>query len=412
MKLTLGAYEGIVGSAVIRQLRHLGEKLAGLRVVHVNSTRSGGGVAEILDWMAPLMRDAGIDAGWEVIEGNTDFFNATKGIHNALQGNRVHLGATDWNAYHDTNAANAERLRLSLEEADIVVIHDPQPAPLLDLCPNRKGKWIWRCHIDVSHPFLPVWKQLRDTVHRYDASIFHMSQFAQALPHQQYLIPPSIDPLSEKNRELESAEIESVRAEYNLDPSRPLMVQISRFDRFKDPVGVVEAYRIVRKALPVQLVLAGGTASDDPEGKAVLEEVLAVADADPDIHILCLPPDAHHTINALQRLADIVVQKSTREGFGLTVTEGLWKGKPVIGGDVGGIRLQVINHQTGFLVNTPEGLAHRVRFLLRHRTRMKEMGETGRRFVLENYLLTRHLREYLTLFLVLREGAGAHTLFI
>jgi trehalose synthase len=412
MKLTLGAYEGIVGSAVIRQLRHLGEKLAGLRVVHVNSTRSGGGVAEILDWMAPLMRDAGIDASWEVIEGNADFFNATKGIHNALQGNRVHLGAADWKAYHDTNAANAERLRLSLEEADIVVIHDPQPAPLLDLCPNRKGKWIWRCHIDVSHPFLPVWKQLRDTVQRYDASIFHMSQFAQALPHQQYLIPPSIDPLSEKNRELESAEIESVRAEYNLDPSRPLMVQISRFDRFKDPLGVVEAYRIVRKALPVQLVLAGGTASDDPEGKAVLEEVLAVADADPDIHILCLPPDAHRTINALQRLADIVVQKSTREGFGLTVTEGLWKGKPVIGGDVGGIRLQVINHQTGFLVNTPEGLAHRVRFLLRHRARMKEMGETGRRFVLENYLLTRHLREYLTLFLVLQEGAGEHTLFI
>jgi trehalose synthase len=412
MKLTLGAYEGIVGSAVLRQLRRLGEKLAGLRVVHVNSTRSGGGVAEILDWMEPLMRDAGIDACWEVIEGNSAFFNVTKGIHNALQGNRVHLAPADWNSYHETNASNAERLRPILEDADIVVIHDPQPASLLDLCPNRKGKWIWRCHIDVSHPFLPVWKPLRSTVQRYDASIFHMSQFAQPLPHQQYLIPPSIDPLSEKNRELDPAEIESVRSEFNLDPDRPLMVQISRFDRFKDPVGVVEAFRMVRKVLPVQLVLAGGTAADDPEGKAVLEEVLDAAGADPDIHVLCLPPNAHQTINALQRLADIVVQKSTREGFGLTVTEGLWKGKPVIGGDVGGIRLQVINHQTGFLVNTPEGLAHRVRFLLRHHTRIKEMGETGRRFVRENYLLTRHLREYLTLFLVLRDGAGEHTLYI
>jgi trehalose synthase len=412
MKLTLGAYEGIVGSAVLRQLRRLGEKLTGLKVVHVNSTRAGGGVAEILDWMVPLMRDVGVDAGWEVIEGNTAFFNTTKGIHNALQGNRVQLSSSEWNAYHDTNGTNAERLRPMLEDADIVVIHDPQPAPLFGLCPDRKGKWIWRCHIDVSRPYLPVWKPLREIVQRYDASIFHMSQFAQLLPHQQYLIPPSIDPLSAKNRELAPAEIESVRNEFNLDPSRPLMVQISRFDRFKDPVGVIEAYRLVRKILPVQLVLAGGAASDDPEGQAVLEEVLAAAHADPDIHVLCLPSDAHRTVNALQRLADIIVQKSTREGFGLTVTEGLWKGKPVIGGDVGGIRLQVINHQTGFLVNTPEGLAHRVRFLLRHRNRMNEMGETGRRFVLENYLLTRHLRDYLTMFLVLRDSHGEHTMFI
>ncbi|BDV43792.1 glycosyl transferase family 1 [Geotalea uraniireducens] len=412
MKRTLAAYEGIVGAAVIHQLRHLGEKLAGCRVIHVNSTRAGGGVAEILDWMVPLMRDLGIDASWEVLEGNSRFFSVTKSIHNGLQGNPLHLGPADWQVYQETNAANAERLRDQLSEADIVVIHDPQPAALLGLCPQRKGKWIWRAHIDVSHPYRPVWKMLRAAVEQYDASIFHMPQFAQALPHPQYLVPPSIDPLSEKNCDLPAAELASVRAEFGLDSQRPLLVQISRFDRFKDPVGVIQAYRMVRKVLPVQLVLAGGGAADDPEGQAVLDEVLEAANADPDIHVLCLPSDAHRTINALQRLADIVIQKSTREGFGLTVTEGLWKGKPVIGGDVGGIRLQVINHQTGFLVNTPEGAAHRVRFLLHHRQRLGEMGDTGRKFVLEHYLLTRHLREYLTLFLALRLEAAQHTIFV
>jgi len=291
-------------------------------------------------------------------------------------------------------------VRPILEEADIVIIHDPQPANLLRLCTRRKGKWIWRAHIDISRPFRPVWKVLRSMVEPYDASIFSMPQFARPLPHPQFLVPPSIDPLSEKNRDLAPVEIEAVRAEYGLDPSRPLLVQISRFDRFKDPVGVVAAYRMVRKVAPVQLVLAGGGATDDPEGKAVLEDVLEAAGNDPDIHVLLLPPDAHKTINALQRLATIILQKSTREGFGLTVTEGMWKGKPVIGGDVGGIRLQVVNHHTGFLVNTPEGAAHRIRYLLHHQEGIDRMGTTAREFVRENYLLTRHIREYLTLMLV------------
>ncbi len=207
----------------------------------------------------------------------------------------------------------------------------------------------------------------------YDASIFSMCEFAQPLPHIQFLVPPSIDPLSPKNRELEPPNWR-MRGRFGLDPERPLLVQVSRFDRFKDPVGVIHAYRLVRKVLPVQLVLAGGGASDDPEGKAVLEDVVEVAGDDPDIHVLDLPPNAHVTINALQRLADIILQKSTREGFGLTVTEGMWKGKPVIGGDTGGIRLQVVNHHTGFLVNTPEGAAHRIRYLLHHRERIREMG--------------------------------------
>ena len=404
MSAPLAAYESIVGSSVVSQLRRLGEKLAGLRVVHVNSTREGGGVAEIMEWMVPHMRDVGIDASWEVIHGSARFFEITKAIHNGLQGKTVDLPKKDWRIYQDENEKNAERLRPLLEEADIVVIHDPQPAPLLKLFPNRKGKWIWRAHIDVSRPFRPVWKVLRTYVAGYDASIFSMAEFAQQLPIPQFLIPPSIDPLSEKNRDLEPSDLDAARAEFGIDPERPLIVQISRFDRFKDPVGVIRAYRLVRKVAPVQLVLAGGGATDDPEGKAVLEDVVEEAEADSDIHVLLLPSAAHKTINALQRIADIVMQKSTREGFGLTVTEGLWKGKPVIGGDVGGIRLQVTNYETGFLVNTPEGAAHRIRFLLHHQEQRKEMGERGREFVRENFLLTRNLRDYLTLILAIRSG--------
>ena len=400
MSATLSAYEGIVGSAVIRQLRRLGEKLKGTRIVHVNSTREGGGVAEILEWMTPLMTELGLNASWEVIHGSGRFFEVTKSIHNGLQGHSVPITGKDWKVYEDVNARNFERLRPALEEADIVVVHDPQPAPLLKLCERRKGKWIWRAHIDISRPFRPAWKVLRTFVEKYDASIFSMAEFAQPLHHPQYLVPPSIDPLSEKNRDMSPEEIEAVRNGFGLDPSRPLLVQISRFDRFKDPVGVIEAYRMVRKVAKVQLVLAGGGASDDPGGTAILEEVMEAAGSDPDIHVLLLPPDSHRTVNALQRLATIILQKSTREGFGLTVTEGMWKGKPVIGGDVGGIRLQVVPHHTGFLVNTPEGAAHRIRYLLHHQEGIERMGTTAREFVRENFLLTRHIREYLTLMLV------------
>jgi trehalose synthase len=408
----LAAYEAVAGLSAVTQLRRLGEKLSGLRVVHVNSTREGGGVAEILEWMVPLMRDVGVDASWEVIHGAPRFFEITKDIHNGLQGKPVDLAKKDWRIYQDENEKNAERLRPLLEAADIVVIHDPQPAHLLKLCPNRKGKWIWRAHIDISRPFRPVWKVLRTIVDRYDASIFSMAEFAQPLPHPQFLVPPSIDPLSGKNRELGLAEIESARAEYGIDPDRPLLVQVSRFDRFKDPIGVIQACRLVRKVIPAQLILAGGGATDDPEGKAVLEDVMEAAEGTPDIHVLLLPSGAHTTINALQRMADIVLQKSTREGFGLTVTEGMWKGKPVIGGDVGGIRLQVVNHHTGFLVNTPEGAAHRIRYLLHHSERAKEMGNIGREFVRENFLLTRHLRDYLTLMLAVRSGREERILYV
>ncbi|MDF1615769.1 glycosyltransferase [Desulfurivibrio dismutans] len=398
MKEMLAAYAEVVGQDVIAHLQQLSLPLQGMKVVHVNSTRVGGGVAEILEKLVPLSNELGIDTSWEVISGNDEFYRCTKAMHNGLQGHRGPIADSLLRAYEEANRENAEKLREQLEAADFVFIHDPQPAPLLGLCPNRRGRWIWRCHIDASRPYRPLWRYLRDHIAPYDASVFSLPDFAQALPHPEYIIPPSIDPLSDKNIELPTAEIDRVRKEFDLDPERPMVLQVSRFDRFKDPVGVIEAHRLARKFVPgLQLVLAGGTATDDPEGEVVLQDVRRAAGDDPDVKVLLLPPDAHRTINALQRAADIVIQKSTKEGFGLTVTEGLWKGKPVIGGDTGGIRLQVVNYQTGFLVRTPQGAALRIRYLLYRRDRMAEMGEKARQFVRENFLLTRHLREYLAL---------------
>jgi trehalose synthase len=401
----LSSYAGVTGMDVIDHLRQLSAPLQGIKVVHVNSTKMGGGVAEILSKLVPLMQELGIEASWEVISGEGDFFQCTKKFHNALQGARTDVPQNLLRSYEETNRRNAEALRAKLQEADIVFVHDPQPLPLIQSCPERKGKWIWRCHIDVSRPYRPVWKYLKAFAKDYDASIFSLAAFSQALPHPEYIIPPSIDPLTEKNMELDEEEIQQARERFHLDPGRPLLLQISRYDRFKDPLGVIEAYRLAKGFYPgLQLVLAGGGASDDPEGEIVLEEVRAAASDDPDVHILLLPPDAHRTINALQRAADVVVQKSLREGFGLTVTEALWKGKPVIGGDTGGIRLQVINHHTGFLVRTPEGAALRLRYLLQRPARMREMGHKAREFVRQNFLLTRQLREYMTLMVALTHG--------
>ncbi len=405
MKTLLDSYAQIAGRDVVDHLCQLAVPLRGKHVLHINSTRVGGGVAEILEKLVPLMQELEINTSWEVIEGNDDFFQCTKGMHNALQGNHVKIPDHLLSVYEQINRDNAERLAAKLTEADFVFIHDPQPALLLENCPNRKGKWIWRCHIDASHPFRPVWKYLRQYVRAYDASVFSLAGFARTLPHPQYIISPSIDPLSEKNIDLHEDEIHAVMAEFGLDEERPLLVQVSRYDRFKDPLGVIRAYQLVKKFVPgQQLVLAGGEASDDPEGEIVIEEVKQAAADDPDIHILLLPPDAHRTINALQRAASIVVQKSIKEGFGLTVTEAMWKGKPVIGGDTGGIRLQVVNFNTGFRVNTPEGAALRIRYLLQQPEKMKDIGLRAREFVRENFLLTRHLREYLTLLLSLHFG--------
>ncbi len=405
METSLQAYANIAGQDVVDHLHQLAVPLKGARVVHVNSTRMGGGVAEILNKMVPFMKELDIDAGWETITGDGDFYRTTKGFHNAMQGDQIEIDSARLKHYEQVNAENAKKLSPALKDADLVFIHDPQPAALIGSFPRRTGKWIWRCHIDVSKPYRPVWKYLRKFASSYDASIFSLSTFAQPLPHPIYLIPPSIDPLHDKNLEMSKREIQEVCKEYAIDTERPLIVQISRFDRFKDPLGVIRTYHLAKKSVPpLQLVLAGGAADDDPEGELVLQEVREAAAGDKDIHVLALPGNAHRTINALQRAADIVLQKSIKEGFGLTVTEAMWKNKPVVGGDTGGIRIQVINHHTGFLVSTPQGAALRIRYLLHHQDKLKEMGNKARRFVRDNFLITRHLREYLTLMLALRHG--------
>jgi trehalose synthase len=395
----LERYKKIVGTEIINELLQMAKVLKGITILHINSTKSGGGVAEILNTMTPLTNSLGIKTSWEIINGTPDFFECTKQFHNALQGHKKMIpNPTLLNVYEKVNAENAERLRPMIEKADVIFVHDPQPAALIQSFPNRKNKWVWRSHIDVSNPNRAIWKFLRNFVMHYDASIFSLADFAQLLPHRIYLIAPSIDPLAEKNIELSRDEISGVYSLFNLDPARPMILQVSRFDYFKDPIGVIEAYRLAKKFKHgIQLVLAGGGAHDDPEGEMVLKEVHAAAAGDPDIHILFLPTDAHRTINALQRAADLILQKSLKEGFGLTVTESLWKKKPVIGGNCGGIRLQVINHHTGFLVDTPEGAAERIRYLLQTPRLMEEMGDKGHDFVRDNFLITRHLRDYLAL---------------
>lgn len=401
----LDRYAEVAGGDVIEQLRQLARPLKGLRFVHINATRVGGGVAEILQKMVPLMQELGIDTRWEVITGESGFYQCTKHFHNAVQGNQVNIPERYLKVYEETNAHTAEELKGVLDEADLVIVHDPQPAALISHFPSRKGKWVWRCHVDASKPFRPVWKYLAQFVSGYDASIFSISGFAQQLPHPAYIIAPSIDPLHEKNVQLPEEEIRTVRNSFDIDPERPMILQVSRYDRFKDPVGVIRAFQMAKNFIPLlQLVLAGGGATDDPEGEEVFQEVQMVAADDPDIHVLLLPGDAFHTINALQRSADIVLQKSLKEGFGLTVTEAMWKNKPVIGGDTGGIRIQVVNHHTGFLVNTPEGVALRIRYLFHNREMRESIGRKAREFVRENFLITRQLREYLTLICALLHG--------
>jgi len=404
----LSAYEPVVGAHSISQLRQLATDLAGARVVHVNSTREGGGVAEILAWLIPLMNDLGLEASWEVVEGSDEFYRVTKAFHNALQGSPQPLTGKMIEAYERTLETNAVRLRPILSEADFVFIHDPQPAGLFDLCPHKKGIWLWRCHIDASHPNRKFWQYLKSKVSSYHASIFSMPDFAQSLPHPQFLIAPSIDPLSEKNCELADSEVAGALKKLGVPDDLPILTQISRFDRFKDPVGVIEAFNRLSPSIHARLVLAGGGATDDPEGAAVLEEVRESVNGNGRIHVLELPPDVHRTINALQRASTVVLQKSTKEGFGLTVTEAMWKGKPVIGGNVGGIRMQVHSHHTGFLVNTPEGAALRIQELLRSPALAERMGRQAKAFVTENFLLNRHLREYLTLMLGVRRGLTNH----
>jgi trehalose synthase len=333
---------------------------------------------------------------WQVMSGGEDFFEVTKSFHNALHGAPYHPGPRDFEIFLAYNKHNLSTLPL---DSEFVVIHDPQPAALIDARRAGSNHWLWRCHIDLSHPNRPVWEFLEKFVSRYDGAMFSSPEFSRQLPIPQYLFYPAIDPLSEKNCELEPEFIAQVLARYKIDPQRPILTQISRFDRLKDPVGVIRAYRIVKRYSDCQLVLAGGGAADDPEGAVVLKEVLREADNDPDIKILELPAWAPLEVNALQRASTVVIQKSLREGFGLTVSEALWKKKPVVASAVGGIPVQIIHKHTGMLAHSVEGTAYQIRFLLSHPQIAAKLGERGHEHVKENFLITQKLKRYLTLFL-------------
>jgi len=397
----LDDYAGLLGAGEIAELRALAGRLEGRSIQMVNSTSVGGGVAEMLNRIVPLMEELNLPVRWDVITGGDDFFAVTKAFHNALHGGAYDLPEESFQTFLAYSEQNRSRLRF---DADFTVIHDPQPVAMIE-SRAATGLWIWRCHIDVSQPHRRVWDFLAPYVARYDAAIFSSPAFARHLPIPQILFYPSIDPLSEKNRDVEPEAIHEVLEIYGIDRHRPILLQVSRFDRLKDPVGVVRAYQLVKRYYDCQLVLAGGSASDDPEGEAVLAEAREVAGKDPDIHILNLPPWSALEVNALQRASTIVIQKSVREGFGLTVTEGLWKKKPVVASAVGGIPLQVIHKQTGLLSHSVEGTAYQIRLLLSNPAIAQKLGEQGHEHVREHFLITSNVRRYLTLFLHFRERA-------
>ncbi len=398
MSIQLQDYQEVAGSGVIEELRVLAGRMAGRRMQHINSTSVGGGVAEILTRLVPLLRELGVEASWDVIKGDQAFFGVTKAFHNALHGKPEEITQEMFEIFRANTEANLRDVDFT---GDVIFVHDPQPAGLILRKREIARNWVWRCHIDVSAPQPDVWNFLRPYVEQYDAAIFSMPDFAQRLPVVQFRIAPSIDPLSDKNKPLERSYITSVLEKYRIDPGRPILTQISRFDRFKDPLGVIAAYRLVKKRYKCQLVLAGGGAPDDPEGEAVLREVQEAAADDPEIHVLLLPPFSDLEINALVRASTVVLQKSIREGFGLTVSEALWKKKPVIGGAVGGIKLQIIDGVTGFLVHSPEGAANRIAQLLGDRRLREKLGENGYLHVRQNFLLTRHVKDYLLTMLAL-----------
>jgi trehalose synthase len=402
--IPLDDYEQVIGAGELQELRALAKPLQGRKVQMVNSTAVGGGVAEMLNRLVPLADDLGIPVQWEIMSGGEDFFQVTKAFHNALHGESYQAKEADFDIFRSYTELNRKRLRL---DAEFVVIHDPQPAGLIDTRHKNGNHWVWRCHMDLSHSNPAVWDFLEAYVSRYDGAIFSSPEFAKQLNVPQYLLYPAIDPLSEKNRELEPHFIKQVLEQYGIDPNRAILTQVSRFDRLKDPAGVIRAYRIVKRYFDCQLVLAGGGAADDPEGAMVLKEVREVAADDPDIKILELPAWAPLEVNALQRASTIVIQKSLREGFGLTVSEALWKKKPVVASAVGGIPTQIIHNHTGLLSHSIEGTAYQIRFLLSHPEIAARLAEQGHQHVKENFLITQNLRRYLTLFLIMAQQQTA-----
>ena len=396
-------YRSVVGDAPMRALEALARSLRGHRIAMVNSTASGGGVAEILHRLVPLLNELGVPTTWEVMPGDARFHGITKTIHNALHGGPGTLSDADIEHFLATNRRAAAELAL---DGDLVLIHDPQPAALAELRRTRGQCWLWRCHIDLSRAAPDVLDFVVARVNQYDAAVFSHETFVPPLATPGFLAPPSIDPLSEKNRELSETEMDDLLEPFGLPAETPLVTQVSRFDRLKDPVGVIEAFTLARRREKAHLVLAGGSADDDPEGATVLAEARERSAGRDDVTILDLPPDAHLVINALQRRSAVVVQKSLREGFALTVSEALWKRRAVVASAVGGIPLQVLHERTGLLARSLEGCALQIVRLLRDPALRRRLGREGREHVRDNFLHPREARDYLAIFAHLLARAG------
>ena len=393
-------YAEIVGQPTIDELFLLARHLEGKTIQNINSTAVGGGVAEILTRLLPLLKQLGVDARWDVIRGDDRFFAITKKIHNGLHGVPAELTPEEFEIFLEVNRMNAELI----DFGDIVFIHDPQPVALIEKRATHGKNWLWRCHIDFSRPDPAIWRFFEKYINKYDGAVFSAPAFARSLMIKQVLISPSIDPLSDKNRELPESVVNNMFRRFNIDRSRPVVTQISRFDYLKDPLGVIKAYQLAKKNVDIQLVLAGGGATDDPEGPIVMQQVQEEAEKDKDIHVLFLPPGSDIEINALQRGSTLVLQKSLREGFGLTVAEGLWKARPVIAGAVGGIPLQITNKYSGILTRSVQGTAHAIKQLINEPEYARRLGINGREHVKHNYLITRHIKDYLLLFISLFEN--------
>jgi trehalose synthase len=396
---SLADYTHVAGRPQIAEIRELAESLRGLKVLHLSATAFGGGVAEILYTLIPLMNDVGVEAEWQVMLGREEFYNATKRLHNALQGNPDSLSADEWKVFERYNAMNATEISSGW---DVIIVHDPQPLGIRGHVAGKARTWIWRCHIDLSAPNPDAIEHVVPHVRGYDQTVFHVSGYVPAgLDGTAVNIcPPAIDPLSPKNMAFSPDDAAFVCGQFGLDVDRPLICQVSRFDPWKDPMGVIDAYRVVKQELPdVQLALVGSMATDDPEGWEFFNSTMAYADGDPDIHILNnLNQVGAIEVNAFQSQADVVIQKSTREGFGLTVSEALWKGRPFIGGDVGGIPLQVQDGKTGYLVSSAEECAERALAILRDPDLGRRLGRSGKEHVRQHFLTPRLLRDWLLIF--------------
>src|SRR2546427_5917225 len=403
----LADYAEVIGEKHYEELRTLAKAAKGRSMLHVNATAYGGGAAEILQNLVPLLRDAGVDAHWAVLDAPPAFYDITKKIHNALQGMELDLSEQEKELFQEVARENAAELT----DADVILAHDPQAVALRHFAKDpRRATWVWRCHIDLTTAHQPVWSFLRPFVEEHDASIWTMPEFVRPDLKQKVLIQaPTIDPFSEKNRGMPIEKAREIVRRFRVDPGRPILLQVSRFDPWKDPLGVIDAYRLTKKEVPgVQLVMIGSLADDDPEGQEYFDRTKKHAGRDPDVFLFTnLDGVKDREVNGFQRASEIVIQKSLREGFGLVVAEALWKGIPVVAGKVGGIVIQIQDGVSGYLVTSPEECAARCLNLLRDPALRKRMAQAGREHVRENFLITRDLRDQLELVATLARGSSA-----